>query len=150
MSPTAPRRLSTAAWVGSGPVAPVEVRTGSITALPYADGTFNEAALRNGDTWAHGLFRVVQIPQWLRRAGFHAIRQNPTLIQRLQLLSPTERRFICDLVRGLAAQAELFELPAGELAAWRKLADTDAEDHIVNDPDFQFRAVQTVFVAQVP
>lgn len=107
--------------------APVEVRTGSITALPYVSGTFDavwcanvteyltddelrqmlaefrrvvrpggmvaikewdntgqlllpgpplllihldEALLRAGDTWAHGLFRVVEIPQWRRAAGF--------------------------------------------------------------------------------
>ena len=61
-----------------------------------------------------------------------------------------ERKFICDMVRALAVQAEAVDLRADELAAWRKLAETDAEDHIVNDPDFQFRVVQTVFLRQVP
>lgn len=187
--------------------APVEARTGSVTALPYVSGTFDavwcanvteyltddelrqmlaefrrvvrpgglvaikewdntgqlllpgpplllthldEAALRAGDTWAHGLFRVAAIPQWLRAAGFRAIRQKPTLVLRFQPLRPVERRFICNMVRALTVQAEAVDLPADELAAWRKLAETDAEDHIVNDPDFQFRVVQTVFVGQVP
>src|SRR5512143_3820578 len=63
----------------------------------------DEAALRAGDTWAHGLFRVVEIPQWLRAAGFRAIRQKPTLILRFQPLRPLERKYICDMVRALAA-----------------------------------------------
>ena len=39
-------------------------------------------------------------------------------------------------------------------ACWTRrrgaLAEIDAADHIVDDPDFQFRVVQTVFVGQAP
>ena len=139
------------------------VRPGGLVAIKEWDNTgqllpgpplllthLDEAALRAGDTWAHGLFRVTEIPHWLRAAGFRAIRQKPTLILRFQPLRPVERQFICDMVRALAAHAETVDLPAEELDAWRKLGEIDAEDHIVDDPDFQFRVVQTVFVGQVP
>ena len=42
------------------------------------------------------------------------------------------------------------DLPEDELALWQQLGDLDSPNHILNHPDFQYRAIQTVFVGCVP
>ncbi len=110
----------------------------------------DEAAFRAGDVWAHGKFRVIQLSKWLREAGLVEIRQKPTLMVRFQPLRPIEKQFVCEMVKGLAMFAETINLPAEELQLWREMSEADDRSHSVDHPDFQSRAVQTVFVGQVP
>lgn len=107
---------------------------------------WQQAMVRAGDQYYHNLFRAIQLAQWLRSAGLIAIRQKPTLMTRFQPLRPVEKQFICDFLPFAYAEAQKVELPAEELAIWRALADVDSPDHVTNHPDFQYRAVQTVFV----
>ena len=42
------------------------------------------------------------------------------------------------------------DLPPEERRFWRKLGDVDSPEHVTHHPDFQYRAIQTVFVGRVP
>ena len=67
---------------------------------------------------------------------------------RLSPLRPAEDRFVCDFLKAGASHARALDLPAEEQQIWRELLETDAPGHITNSPDFQYRAIQTVFVGQ--
>jgi arsenite methyltransferase len=140
------------------------VRSGGLIAIKEYDNTaqqtqpapptllmhLDEAGMRAGHVQSRGLFRTIQLGQWLRDAGLLNVRQKPTLMVRFQPLRPVEKRFVSDMLTALARVAENIELPEGELEIWRSLADLDNPDHIINHPDLQYRAIQTVFVGEVP
>ncbi|MFZ4658669.1 MAG: class I SAM-dependent methyltransferase [Caldilineaceae bacterium] len=103
-----------------------------------------------GDRQSHGTLRAIQLPQWLRSAGLVDLRQKPTLMLRLPPLREVEKQLFRDYLRFCYLRAQKITLPAGESQTWQALADVDSPDHILNHPDFQYRAIQTVFVGIVP
>ena len=109
-----------------------------------------EALCRMGHQQHCYLFRTLNLPHWLRKVGLIELRQKPTLIVRSQPLRPVEKIFVGALLEYYAGKAEQAALPAEELDLWRKLADLESGDHIINHPDFQYRCIQTVFVGRVP
>jgi arsenite methyltransferase len=109
-----------------------------------------EAMHRTGDQNSQSLFRAIQLPQWLRAAGLQDIRQKPTLMVRFYPLRDVEKLLICEALKYFYVQAQQTDLPPEELQIWQQLADVDSADHITNHPDFQYRAIQTVFVGRVP
>ena len=117
--------------------------------LPYALGLrFFEATVRGGTQV--GILRVPYLSQSMRSSGLVEVRQKPTLMLRFPPFREVEKKYLSDFFRQLAAQAAQTDLPLAEKAIWQSLGDLDSADHILNHPDFQFRAIQTVFVAQVP
>jgi len=103
-----------------------------------------------GDRQSHGTLRAIQLPQWLRAAGLVDLRQKPTLMVRVPPLREVEQQLFRDYLRFCYLRAQKITLPAGELQTWQTLADVDSPNHILNHPDFQYRAIQTVFVGRVP
>ncbi len=114
---------------------------------------FSDAALKNGSpeirAYYHQLFRVVDLPHWMREAGFEAVRQNPTYMLRQYPLSTVGRAFSADFLKFCASIAPTLGLPEDELEIWKQLADVDSPKHVFNDPDYQYRCVQTVIVGTV-
>jgi len=110
----------------------------------------NESLERAGNFHHHGIMRVIYLTAWLRAAGLFDIRQKPTLMVRLQPLKPVEKAFLRDFIKFFCKQAQTVDLPIEERRIWDQLAEVDSPEHILNHPDFQYRAIQTVFVGQVP
>lgn len=111
---------------------------------------FKEAMLRAGSAWYYQLHRTINLQQWLRRAGLHDLRQRPTLMTRFQPLSASTQSLLTGFLQYCQAQLPQLDLPTEEVKLWTALADVEAPDHILNHPDFQYRAIQTVFVGRVP
>ena len=109
-----------------------------------------EAMARGGDQHGQGVLRVPYLSQYMRGAGLDDVRQRPTLMVRFPPLRDVERRFLSDLLKFSAAQVAQTDLPSEEKAIWQKGSDLDSPDHILNHPDFQYRAIQTVFVGRAP
>lgn len=109
-----------------------------------------DALERAGDRQSHGTLRAIQLGQWLRAAGLVEIRQKPTLMLRVPPLRAVEKALFGDYLKFCYLRAQQITLPPAELQAWQQLADVDAPAHIFNHPDFQCRAIQTVFVGRVP
>ena len=86
----------------------------------------------------------------VRRAGLLHLRQKPTLMNRFQPVPSFAVPFIQGFLSSCSAAALKLDLPADELQAWKQLVDFDSPNHILRDPDFQYRAIQTVFVGTVP
>lgn len=103
-----------------------------------------------GDRQSHGTLRAVQLGQWLRAAGLVEIRQKPTVMLRVPPLRAVEKALFGDYLKFCHLRAQKISLPPEELQLWQQLANVDAPDHILNHPDFQYRAIQTVFVGRVP
>ena len=100
-----------------------------------------EAMARGGSQNDQGLLRIAYLSQYMREAGLVDVRQRPTLMVRCPPLREVEKRFLSDLFMQLAAQAAQTDLPSEEKAIWRQLSDLGSPDHIVNQPDFQYRAI---------
>jgi ubiquinone/menaquinone biosynthesis C-methylase UbiE len=111
---------------------------------------FQDAMMRIGSTYFQQLFRAIDLQQWLRRAGLIDLRQKPTLMTRFQPIQPVLKSFLSGLIQYHYAQLPHLDLPVEEHHLWTTLADLEAPDHIFNHPDFQYRAIQTVFVGRVP
>lgn len=111
---------------------------------------FKEAMLRAGSAWYYQLHRAINLQQWLRRAGLHDLRQRPTLMTRFQPVSASTQSLLAGFLHYCQAQLPQLDLPPEEVKLWTALADVDAPEHILNHPDFQYRAIQTVFVGRVP
>lgn len=140
------------------------VRSGGLVAIKDYDVTaqqfqpapptlalhWHTAGARKGNVNELGLLRTIQLAQWLRAAGLIDIRQKPTLMVRFQPLRPVEKSFLGDGLKWFYLQAKTTELPTEELQVWKTLADVDSPDNILNHPDFQYRAIQTVFVGRAP
>lgn len=94
--------------------------------------------------------RTIRLGEWLRQSGLIDTCQRPTLMVRFQPLRAMERKFSREILQGNAELAAGYDLSAEDRAMWAKLGDVDAPDHILNHPDFQYRAIQTVFVGRVP
>jgi arsenite methyltransferase len=109
-----------------------------------------EAMARGGSQHAQGVLRVSYLSQYMLGAGLEDVRQRPTLMVRFPPLRAVEKRFLSDLLRFSAAQAAQTDLPLEETAIWQKAGDLESPDHILNHPDFQYRAIQTVFAGRVP
>jgi arsenite methyltransferase len=117
---------------------------------PTLVSQLNEGLARAGNIQPHGILRVIQLSAWLRAAGLVEIRQKPTLMLRFQPLKPVEKAFLRDFIKFFCKQAQTIDLSAEELRIWEQLADVDSPEHILNHPDFQYRAIQTVFTGRVP
>lgn len=138
------------------------VRPGGLVAVKEVEGTsmqlqptppmlcihLNEAQARAGSRQIHGILRSINMPEWMREVGLVEIRQRPTCIVRLQPVRAVEQQFIRSLLEHMCDKAEELDLPEEEAQVWRKLADVDADDHILKHPDFQYRVIQTVFVGR--
>ena len=111
---------------------------------------FQQAMFRAGSAYYHQLYRAIDLPRWLRAAGLLAIRQKPTLMVRFGPLPSIAKAILGGFLNYCATEAQKLDLSAEEIATWAQLADIDAPDHIIHDPDFQYRAIQTVFVGRVP
>jgi arsenite methyltransferase len=109
-----------------------------------------EAMARTGSQNDQGLLRIIHLAQYLRAVGLIDIRQKPTLMVRFAPLRAVEKEFFSNLLKFFAAQAQQTDLPPEELKIWQELSDVDSPEHIFNHPDFQYRAIQTVFVGRVP
>lgn len=109
-----------------------------------------DALCRAGHLQIRGTLRTLHLPKWLREAGLVEIRQKPTLMVRLQPLRPVERALVCDALKFYYSLAQGADIPAKELEAWRNFADVESLEHITTHPDFQYRGIQTVFVARTP
>lgn len=107
-----------------------------------------EAMVRGGSQ--QGILRTPYLSQLMRAAGLIDVRQRPTLMVRFPPFREVEKRFISDLLRQSAAEVAQSDLPLEEKEIWQKIGDLDSPDHILNNPDFQYRAIQTVFVGRVP
>jgi arsenite methyltransferase len=119
--------------------------------LPYGAGLRRyEAMARGGSQNDQGLLRIVYLSQYMRAAGLVEVRQRPTVMVRSPPLRDVERKFFSDLFKLFAAQAAQTDLPLEEKEAWRSAGNLDAPDHILNNSDFLYRAIQTVFVGRVP
>ncbi|MEZ4679172.1 MAG: methyltransferase domain-containing protein [Caldilineaceae bacterium] len=115
---------------------------------PYLMTHLDEALAKVDEyrTNLHGLNRTIQLGMWMRKAGLKEIRQKPTLMVRLQPLRNIEKQWLRELIRVNAELARTADLPETEKDVWQSLENVDAEEHILNHPDFQYRAIQTVFV----
>ncbi len=109
-----------------------------------------EAVARGGSQNDQGLLRIPYLAQYMRAAGLVDVRQRPTLMVRCSPLREVEKRFLSDLLKFFAAQAAQTDLPSEEKAIWQQLGDLGSPGHILNDPEFQYRAIQTVFVGRAP
>lgn len=109
-----------------------------------------EAMARAGSQTDQGLLRTLYLSQYMRAAGLVDVRQRPTLMVRVPPLRDVEKKYRSDLFKFCATQAAQTDLPSEEKAIWQKLGDLGAPDHILNNPDFQYRAIQTVYVGRVP
>ena len=119
--------------------------------LPYSLSLRRyEAMARGGSQNDQGLLRIIHLSQYMRAAGLVDIRQKPTLMVRSQPLREVEKKFLSDLCRFLSIQAEQADLPVHEKEIWQHVGDLGAPDHMLNHPDFQYRAIQTVFVGRIP
>ncbi len=119
--------------------------------LPYALCLRrHEALARGGSQYDQGLLRMPYLTRYMRAAGLADVRIRPTLMVRVPPLREVEKRYFSDFFKFLAAKAAQTDLPLEEKAIWRKLGDLESPDHLLNNPDFQFRAIQTVFVGRVP
>ena len=112
--------------------------------------SFQAAMVRSGSTEYAQEFRAIDLQRWLRRAGLLHLRQKPTLMNRFQPVPSFAVPFIQGFLSSCSAAALKLDLPADELQAWKQLVDFDSPNHILRDPDFQYRAIQTVFVGTVP
>ena len=115
---------------------------------------FAEAGLRSRNpafqAYWHQLFRVVNLPQWLRAAGLVELRQKPTFMLRMQPVSEIGKMFLRYLLKACLRVVPTLELPEDEREIWRQITDFDSPEHIFNNPDFQYRCIQTAFVGVVP
>lgn len=111
---------------------------------------FQLAAFRAGNTYYYQLYRTIGLPRWLRDAGLLDIRQKPTLMVRFQPLPAYAKTFLGEFLKYCAGLAPTLDLSTEEIQSWAQLADIDSPDHIIHDPDFQYRAIQTVFVGTAP
>jgi arsenite methyltransferase len=119
--------------------------------LPYALCLHRyEAMARAGNLNNQGLLRTPYLSQYMRAAGLVEVRQKPTLMVRFSPLRDVEKKFFSDHLRFFAAQGVQADLPFEEKEIWRQLSDLDSPDHILKHPDFQYRAIQTVFAGRVP
>ena len=119
--------------------------------LPYSLGLHRyEAMARGGSQNDQGLLRVPYLSQYMRAAGLVDVRQRPTMMVRSPPLRDVEKTFLSDVLRFFAVQAAQSDLPSEEKAIWQRLGDLASPTHILNSPDFQYRAIQTVFVGRVP
>ena len=141
-------------------------RPGGLIAIKAYDGTTEqfepstptlfihamEKRCRYGSQVDSGLLREITLPKWLREAGLVDLRQKATLIVRFQPLDPATKRLVAELLQGIHQQTQQLgvELPEEEARLWQKLADTDSPDYILHHPDFQYRVIESVFVARVP
>lgn len=109
-----------------------------------------EALCQNGSQYHCSLLRAIELPKWLREAGLINLRQKPTLMVRVQPLDNAGKQLSAEFLQYCYEQSQQVELPEKEAQHWQKLADTNSPDHIFNHPDYQYRAIQTVFVGYVP
>lgn len=140
------------------------VRPGGLIALKEYDMTalqfqplaptlimhLQETLAAAGDRQSHGTLRTIQLSQWLRAAGLIDLRQKPTLMVRVPPLRDAEQQLFRDYLRFCYLRAQKITLLPQELQIWQALAAVDTPEHILNHPDFQYRAIQTVFVGRVP
>lgn len=111
---------------------------------------FHEAMIQAGSAYFKQAFRTIDLQRWLRNSGLFDLRQKPTLMTRFQPISPSLKKFVCDLLKYLSANASKLDLQPEELRIWAELAEVDSPKHIIHDPDFQYRTIQTIFVGKVP
>lgn len=109
-----------------------------------------EALCRNGSQYHCSLLRAIELPKWLREAGLVKLRQKPTLMVRFQPLDSFSKQLAAEFLQYCYQQSQQVELPERETELWQKLGDTNSPDHIFHHPDYQYRAIQTVFVGHVP
>ncbi len=109
-----------------------------------------EAMARGGSQHGQGVLRVPYLSQYMRGGGLVDVRQRPTVMVRFPPLRDVEKRFLSDLLGFSADQASQTDLPSDEKEIWQQVGALDSADHILNHPDFQYRAIQTVFVGRVP
>ncbi len=143
------------------------VRPGGLIAIKDYDATvqqvqptnptllehFRDAALQNGSAELKAayqqLFRVVDLPRWLRDTGLTELRQKPTFMLRMQPLDEIAKAFMTGFFQFHASVASTLGLPEDEITIWQQLADFDSPNHIFKNPDFQYRCVQTVVIGSV-
>ena len=120
---------------------------------PLLIASLSRASLRRGgvaERETRGSLRGRTLRRWLAAAGLVEVRQRTTLIERWQPLRPVERQLWSDWLAHLADLAGERGLTGEELAAWRAVADADAPDHPLNDPDCYLCEGQVLAVGRVP
>ena len=98
----------------------------------------------------HQLFRVIDLARWMRAAGIVEIRQRPTFILRQQPINEVGKSFMSEFFKFVGVAIEGLDVSESDRAIWNKLLDFESKDHPFNDPDFQYRCIQTVFVGTNP
>lgn len=105
---------------------------------------------RSGVQYHCHLLRHIHLAQWLRKVSLVAICQKPTLMVRCQPIRPVERQLFRDFLTPIYTRAQATDLPAAEVELWQAISAVDRVDHTLTHPDFQYRAIQTVFVGRAP
>jgi arsenite methyltransferase len=140
------------------------VRPGGLMAIKDVDGTMIgftpapplliahlfEAMAAGGNVQFAGCLRVPSLASRLRWAGFGAVWQRTTLVERSAPLRAVERQYIGDGLAYFAPTALQCGLPAADQAAWEELTAAAGRDRLFDDPDFSWREGHVVAVGIAP
>jgi arsenite methyltransferase len=107
-------------------------------------------AVRSHSASIRGVIRTPQLPIWFRRAGLMNVRFESFLSVRRAPLRRVEREFITSILQFQAHGAENVDIPEQDRMVWRKIADADALDRILDRPDFYYREGHILVVGEAP
>jgi len=119
---------------------------------PFLFSHLSEKSVRGSTATAQsqGSLRGRELRRWLERAGMEKVWQRTLLIERWAPLQPVERQLFAEWFAYLAGVAEERGVPEEDLATWRRLADPNVPEYLVDAPDFYACEGQVVAVGQVP
>ena len=93
--------------------------------------------------------RTAKLASWMQRADLHHVCQQHFSMVRTAPLRPVERQYIVSFLKYWGNYLQDTDLPTDNKQFWAKLADTDAPNHLIDQPDFAYREIQIVFVGRV-
>ena len=105
---------------------------------------------RRVDPQWHGVLRTHELRRWLERAGFEAVWQRTTLIERWAPLGEADRALHGQPSSWLAETARRAGMPEEDLAYWEADSDPASPLRPDNHPDFYSCEGHTVAVGRVP
>jgi len=107
------------------------------------DGLFG-AGVGTGPLRSHALRRLMEA------AGFAAVRQRTTVVERWAPLRPVERRLWGGIYAHFAGQSEALALPEADRDFWREQRDPASPGAIINHPEFYLSEGDVLAVGIVP
>lgn len=98
----------------------------------------------------NGTLRPLQFRSWCHQAGLENIQLKSFVSETQPPLNPRDKEYMHGLLSWLSNVALDADIPESDKEIWRELGSKDADDHILNRPDFYARETHILAVGTKP